>query len=234
MHDFHLAWITEIRNVLNGGLLPPEYYAQAEQMIGPLGPDVLTLHRPDEATPALEPGKSGLAVASAPPRVRFRAEAEIGEYTSKRRTLVIRHASGDRIIALIEIVSPGNKAARFAMQTLVDKAVDALGRGYHLFIVDLFPPGRRDPEGIHGLVWSRITDEQYVQPKEEPLTLVSYLVGPRIVAYIEPTAVGRILADMPLFLDAEVYVNVPLEDTYDRAYRGVPRRWQRVLEGSRQ
>ena len=42
-HDFHLAWITEIRNALNDGLLPPDYYAQAEQIAGLLGPDVLTL-----------------------------------------------------------------------------------------------------------------------------------------------------------------------------------------------
>jgi hypothetical protein len=33
-HDFHIAWIAEIRNVLNGGLLPPGYYyAQAEQIV---------------------------------------------------------------------------------------------------------------------------------------------------------------------------------------------------------
>src|SRR6516165_2929582 len=46
-HDFHLAWIAEIRNALNGGILPADYYAQAEQIAGPLGPDVLTLQVPD-------------------------------------------------------------------------------------------------------------------------------------------------------------------------------------------
>ncbi|MFO0841429.1 MAG: hypothetical protein U0797_03375 [Gemmataceae bacterium] len=33
------------------------------------------------------------------------------DYTLKRRTIVIRHASGDRIVALLEIVSPGTRAA---------------------------------------------------------------------------------------------------------------------------
>jgi hypothetical protein len=42
-HDFHLAWIAEYRNRLNDGLMPPEYYAQAEQIAGPLGPGVLAL-----------------------------------------------------------------------------------------------------------------------------------------------------------------------------------------------
>ncbi len=35
-HDFHLAWIGELRRVLNSGLLPPDYYALAEQIAGRL------------------------------------------------------------------------------------------------------------------------------------------------------------------------------------------------------
>ena len=30
LHHFHNAWITEIANALNGGVLPPEYYALSE------------------------------------------------------------------------------------------------------------------------------------------------------------------------------------------------------------
>jgi hypothetical protein len=40
-HDFHRAWIVEIRNVLNDGLPAPDHYALAEQIVGDLGPDVL-------------------------------------------------------------------------------------------------------------------------------------------------------------------------------------------------
>ena len=40
-HDFHLRWIISIRNTLNGGLLPGDYYAMAEQVAeGPI-PDVV-------------------------------------------------------------------------------------------------------------------------------------------------------------------------------------------------
>jgi hypothetical protein len=63
--------------------------------------------------------------------------------------------------------------------------------------------------------------------------LAAYSAGPCKRAYVEPTAVGRALIDMPLFLEPEIYVNVPLEATYQAAYRGVPRRWQRVLEEPR-
>jgi len=67
------------------------------------------------------------------------SEAELT--ATKQRTLVIRHASGDRIVALLEIVSPGNKDRRFSLDRFVDKAVSALRQNYHLLIVDLFPPG---------------------------------------------------------------------------------------------
>lgn len=42
-HDFHLEWISRIKEALNGGILPPDYYALAEQQAGRVTPDVLTL-----------------------------------------------------------------------------------------------------------------------------------------------------------------------------------------------
>jgi hypothetical protein len=234
-HAFHLSWISEIQLALNRGLLPPDYYAQAEQIAGPYGPDVLTLQSDDtppapaNGSPGAPGTSAGVAVSVLPPRVRLTAEAEMNDYVLKRRTLVVRHASGDRIVALIEIVSPGNKAARHALRSFVEKAVEALYRGYHLLVVDLFPPGPRDPQGIHAAIWGEFSDDPFALPPGDPLTLAAYSAGPVKRAYVEPTAVGRVLADMPLFLDPELYVNVPLEATYAAAYRGVPRRWQQVL-----
>jgi hypothetical protein len=231
-HDFHLAWTAEIRNALNGGLLPPDYYAQAEQIAGPLGPDVLTLQESDDSPNGATPSSSGggIALATAPPRARFFGEAEMNDYVLKRRTLVVRHSSGDRIIALLEIVSPGNKSARHAIRSFVEKAVEAIYRGYHLLVVDLFPPGPRDPNGLHPLIWGEISDAPFALPPDQPLTLAAYSAGPVKRAYVETTTVGQELIEMPLFLQPETYVNVPLEATYRRAYAGVPRRWRSVLE----
>lgn len=240
-HDFHVAWITEIRNVLNGGLLPPEYYALAEQIAGPFGPDVLALHEPDNSngTPANstsddDNGGVAVAVATAPPRTRVTVEVEMNDYVLKRRTIVIRHSTGDDIVALVEIVSPGNKSTRHAIRAFAEKAVEALYRGYHLLLIDLFPPGPRDPAGIHGVILGEISDKPFELPPGEPLTLVAYSSGERKIGYLEPTAVGRELIDMPLFLTPETYINVPLEATYRAAYRGVPRKWREVLEAPTQ
>jgi hypothetical protein len=155
----------------------------------------------------------------------------MNDYVLKRRTIVIRHTSGDRIVALLEIVSPGNKSARHALRSFVEKAVEALYRDYHLLIIDLFPPGPRDPQGIHGAIWSEFSDALFEQPPDEPLTLAAYSAGQKKRAYVETTAVGRELIEMPLFLEPEIYVNVPLEATYQAAFCGVPRRWRVVLEG---
>jgi len=199
-HAFHLSWIAEIQLALNEGRLPPSYYAQAEQIAGPLGPDVLTLQAPEfppeldieePSSGGLAVATTGLAVATVPPRARLVDEVEMSEYALKRRTLVIRHVSGDRIVALLELVSPGNKSARFALRSFVDKAVEALFRGYHLLIVDLFPPTPRDPQGIHGAIWAEFGTVPFTLPPDEPLTLAAYSAGPIKRAYVEPTAVGE-------------------------------------------
>jgi hypothetical protein len=67
-HDFHATWIPDIKRALNRGLLPPDYYALAEQIAGNLGPDVLTLQRPVTGSLAAEstPSPGGIAVADAP------------------------------------------------------------------------------------------------------------------------------------------------------------------------
>jgi hypothetical protein len=228
-HDFHTAWITAIRTTLNDGLLPPDYYALAEQVAGDVGPDILTLRA---AEPIGDDGTTGgTAVAEAPPKVGFTASAEIDLYVLKQRTLVIRHSSDDHIVALLEILSPGNKSSRQAFRAFLEKAVAALAQGYHLLLIDLQPPHRRDPQGVHGALWGEICDDSYVAPSDKPLTLAAYSAGPVKKAYVTPIAVGDPLPDMPLFLTPGTYIYVPLEATYHEAWRGVPQRWRSVLDG---
>src|SRR5438045_3083457 len=71
-HDFHLAWIVALRNTLNSGLLPPDYYAMVEQVARPTVPDVLTLKTTNGFNGGWsgEPVSGATAVAIAPPRVR--------------------------------------------------------------------------------------------------------------------------------------------------------------------
>jgi Protein of unknown function (DUF4058) len=230
-HDFHCSWITAIKHALNHGVLPDNYYALAEQVAGDIGPDVVTLQANGSGSETQENGGTvATAVALVPPRTRFTATTEIDEYAQKQHTLVIHHSSEDRIIALVEILSPGNKSSRHALRSFLDKAVAAMAQGYHLLLLDLLPPGPRDPEGIHGAIWTEIAADSYRQPPDKPLTLVAYAAGHPKTAYIEPVAVGDALPAMPLFLTPRSYVSVPLEATYQAAWEEVPKRWRSVLE----
>lgn len=232
-HDFHGSWITELKKTLNGGILPEGYYAMSEQVAGEVGPDVLALE-----TRSAGPGGSdsslrgATAVKEKPPKVRFTAMANETElYSVKRRTLIIRHSSGDQVVALIEILSSGNKNRKGALDRFINKAVSALSRGHHLLVVDLYPPGSYDPQGIHGVLWSEFEVLPYKRPSDKLLTLVAYSAGPIPRAYVEPVGVGSVLPAMPLFLDQDWYVNVPLEETYSEAYGTLAERWRRVIEG---
>jgi hypothetical protein len=131
---------------------------------------------------------------------------------------------------MIEIVSPGNKASRHILRSFVDKAVEVIEAGVHLLVVDLFPPGPRDPQGIHAVLWSEIEGEAFQLPSDKRLTLASYSAGALKRAFIEPVAVGDVLPDMPLFLEPEYYVPVPLAATYQSAWEGVPQFWREQLE----
>jgi hypothetical protein len=181
---------------------------------------------------ALELAESagGLAIKTAPPKVRFTSVAESEKYARKQSRLAIRHVSGDSVVALVEIVSPGKKSSQHALHSFTEKARDFLENGIHLLILDLFPPTPRDPQGIHGAIWSAIEKDDFRLPPDEPLTLVAYEASPVKQAYIEPTAVGRPLTEMPLFLTIGGYVLAPLEATYEAAFAAVPKRWRSVLE----
>lgn len=238
-HDFHNSWITELRNALNGGLLPSGYYAQGEQWAGSINADVLALHAGGQPSVASGEGPSeeipsggGVAVVEeAPPQVSRRvAASEAAHLRAARRTLVIRHSSGHRVVALLEIVSPANKDRPSSVQDFVDKAISALQQGVHVLVIDLFPPGRHDPEGIHALIWENYGEELDAPPPGKPVALASYLARSLPEAYLEFAAFGDALPSMPLFLDLHAYVNVPLAATHEAAYRGVPAIWREVLE----
>jgi hypothetical protein len=230
-HHFHHGWIEEIARALNRGLLPPDHYALAEQIAGGLGPDVLTLHRPVNGAPALPDPAGGVALATAPPQVQFRLRAEPDLYAAKAKAVVVRHTSNHRVVAIVEIVSPGNKNNRHGLRAFVDKAVEFLRAGVHLLLIELFPPGPRDPQGIHKAIWDELIDNDFRLPSDKPLTLVAYIGGPVPEAFVEPAAVGSSLHDMPLFLTQDVYIPVPLEATYQSAWEAVPSFWRDVVAG---
>ncbi|HUQ70259.1 MAG TPA: DUF4058 family protein [Planctomycetaceae bacterium] len=228
-HDFHQVWTTEIRNSLNSGGLPPGYFAMVEQYTGHEYPDVVALEwRPKGG--GTRPVGTGVAVADLPPQARFVTSAEIDPYVRRANRVVIKHPVGD-VVAVIEIVSPGNKHSRQALRDLVEKSVELLRRGIHLLVVDVFPPSPRDPQGIHKAIWDEIVEEPFELPPDKPLTIAAYSAGPPPTAYVEPVAVGDELPSaLPLFLSPGTYVPAPLESTYQATWAKCPEPIRELVE----
>ncbi len=204
-HAFHHLWISAISDSLNSVLLSGDYYALPEQLAAGLEPDDFTLH--DQET-----------------------DAEF--YRRKKCSIAVRHISGDRLVAMIETLSPGNKGSRNAFQAFVNKACEFLEHRIHLLLVDPFPPGPRDPNGIHAAIWAEVKDDPFILPGDKPLTLVAYECDLITRAFIEPVAVGDVLPDMALFLEPNGCVSIPLEATYQTAFDVMPRRWRDELQPS--
>lgn len=239
-HHFHQEWAISLCNALNAERLPADYFALVEQNIrGPI-PDVLTLHAsprrdasgksgvPPSEAPAAD-RRGGVAVATRVPRTRLTRRVEIAAYLRKASHITVRHRHGD-VVAVIEIVSPGNKASRAEFRALVEKSADLIRQGINLLVIDLFPPGKRDPQGVHKAIWDEFQEEDLELPPDQPLTLVSYDAGTDCVAYIEFLGVGDCLPNMPLFLKPESYVLAPLDETYQAAWSAFPAALQGLVQ----
>jgi hypothetical protein len=241
-HDFHNEWYIAIKHALNHGLLPPDYYAMVDQIAGGLGPDVLALHYPAGMVPPTAPrangngaghpsgARGGIRVAERPPRAQFHIKDEARWYAGKGKVVSVRHVSTHEVVAVVELVSSGNKNSRHGIDAFVRKARQLLTAGVHLTVVDVFPPGPRDPEGIHPLIWGEDSDSGFRFNPAKPLTCAGYVGGLGAEAYVLSFALGEPLPDTPLFLTPDDYVVIPLESAYQTAFAEVPPAVREVLE----
>jgi hypothetical protein len=228
-HSFHVLWTSTLTNRLNAGLLPRGYFAMAEQYTGRPETDVVTLQTRSRANGSTK-GNGGLALATARPKTRFVMQfpTDAERYARKANHVAIHHELGE-VVAVIEIVSPGNKDRPKSVQHFVDKALALMEQQVSLLIIDPFPPGPHDPQGIHGAICREFGDKPFTLPGDKPLTLASYQVEPVQTAYVEPIAVGDRLPDMPVFLDGEAHVMAPLEETYETTWNVLPYEIRQLL-----
>jgi hypothetical protein len=215
-HFFHQRWIISLADALNGGGLPPQYFAMTETATGRPVPDVLAPKTDRRAG-------GGLAVRAAPPRAAVVSAAdERAAYARRADRLIVRTTRG-MLIAVVEIVSPGNKDRTAAVGAFVRKAQKSIRNGVHFLFVDPSPPSATNPHGLHKPIWDAFKEEPYTPPADRPLTVAAYSADQQPVAYVEPTAVGLPLADLPLFLTPRRYVPCPLEASYQQAWGVFPR-----------
>ena len=212
-HSFHTSWITFISGALNRGLLPQGFISRAEQHMGEGIADVLTLRREalEEPTPS-----RGVALAERRPATTYSGERRVPRTRPNPKHVAIRRSDGLELVAVVEVVSPGNKDNRHGIAAFVRKSKQLLKAGLNLLVLDLIKPGPRDPEGLHPMIWG--AENAFALPAEKKLTLASYVGGEWRHYFLEVGGVGDLMPEMPLFLSEELYVEVPLQRTYDAAF----------------
>jgi hypothetical protein len=225
-HDFHQSWNTQIRDSLNAGVLPADHYALVEQMTLGLEPDVITLQQ--RSVDSSESDDSSVATMLAP---KTRVVSKFAGFNAKKLNRIsVRHVSDDRVVAIVELLSPGNKESKRNHRAFLDKVVDFLTKGIHVLLIDVLMPTPRDPYGLHAAVLDELTGEEFRPPMDEQLTFASYKAGIEPTAYMEPASVGGVIPAMPLFLRNNLHVMVPLAEAYQKAYSLVPLRWRNEIE----
>jgi hypothetical protein len=133
---------------------------------------------------------------------------------------VIRREGGPHLRAAIELISPGNKDRPSHRQAFAVKCAGYLQRGVSVVIVDVVT-GRA--ANLHATILEVLRlngTAPWVSPSQ--LYSVAYhMMGidgkGRLRAWTEPLNVGTALPIMPLWLDEELSVPLPLEESYTTA-----------------
>lgn len=230
---FHGTWIADLYRFLNKGVLPDGYYAASERHEFGFRPDVLAFKILDATNGSAErESAGGTVVLTASPRI-----VPVGEFDPtlrpRRRYIAVREGESRRLVAVIEIVSAGNKSSQNGLRDFVRKSAEFLDRGVHLLVVDLHPPGPRDPHGLHNCIWREFSEDNPILPNEHPCMFSSFDANPeKFAVYVTTAKVGDPMPTVPLFLAPGRYVEVNLEPTYMTAFEGLSIYDRHPLESS--
>lgn len=224
-HHFHQDWTAQLTRTLNRGLLPSGVSALIEQRTGKREGDVLAVESFDATS--REHRDSGVLIAERPKtRIVSRSESQV--YARKANRIALKHHLG-KTLAIIEVVSPGNKDSRAAIEDFVQKSYELLTVGIHLLVIDPFPPTTRDPLGLHKRIWDEVLEEPFELIGHKDRILASYEAGEEKTAFVEMIGVGEVLPPMPLFLYPGYHIKVPLEASYTETWSTCPKALQDVV-----
>ena len=216
-HDFHHTWISDLSDAVNK-LLSADFYA--------------LITRPERQRIADDP----FVVSTSAQENEFipgheccnDEEAEL--YAAKADTIVIHRVSDHKSLARIEIVSPGIKFNQREFNIFAERTIESIETGVHLLLIDLFPPTLFAPQGLYAAIRKMRKEEDAETRKVKPLNLISYKNGTIPTAIVEPTAVNTPFVDMPIFLNEDQYIPIPLESTYQSSWKTFPEFWKQVVK----
>ncbi len=214
--SFHSSWATGLADALTNRWLPPNYIAEEQAHIGPsIEIDVGTFERE-----TLQGGEEGAAaVATVGPKVWAPPTPEgvlPSVFPDTFEVRVLCTDTGPKLVAAIELVSPGNKDRPAERRAFSTKCASYLYQGISVIVVDIVTNRRAN---LHNEIL-RVMETDAVQlPPELSLYAVAYRPirrgkGDEIDVWRSPLALGQPLPTLPLGLRADLVIPVDFEATY--------------------
>ena len=226
-HSFHHSWILEIARALNGGLLPPEFYALIERPPVRSESDVLLEAVHQEVWPGMK--RAPVPLPARPRRFVLDVAPDDPSRLVESSVAVRRDGVND-VVAVVEIVSRGHKANRATVEQFVADAHELFAAGIHLVVADIHAPCPYDPRGMNETISEAWATGHDMPRPHSPLTVAYYEADCGVKATLWTVAVGSDLPDVPLRLRPDLWVPVPLEATYRLAFDVMPRHWRELLQ----
>ena len=218
--SFHSAWATTLVDALNEDWLPEGYFA--EEMItvgGRVEIDVATFEESDSSR---EQRNGGVAVAKrtyTPPVPSMTMPAIFPDSFSIQ---VYSAEGGPKLVAAIELVSPGNKDREANRQAFAIKCANYLHQGIGLVIIDIVTSRHAN---LHNTILELLSQPaEYCMADSAFLYCVAYRPvtredRPEIDLWPRPLTLGQELPTMPLAIKGAGAVALELETTYDDVCR---------------
>jgi len=218
--SFHSSWATKIVDALTERWLPPSYIAEEHAHFGPsVEIDVGTFER--EAAAFGE--KESMAVATVGPKVWSPPAADgvlPSVFPDTFEVRVLSTETGPKLVAAIELISPGNKDRPAERKAFATKCASYLYQGISVIIVDIVTNRRAN---LHNEIL-RVMEAADILPLPAELSLYAVAYRPlrrgqgdEIDVWRSPLALGQALPTLPLGLRADLVIPVDFEATYAEA-----------------
>lgn len=216
--SFHVNWAGAMADTLNESLLPEGYFAEEHARIGPsVEIDVATFRDLEPAGPQATATRTAPPRAWAPPAPALILPAA---FPDAFEVLVMESEGGSRLVAAIELVSPGNKDQPAQRQAFAIKCASDLCRGISLIVIDIVTTRRAN---LHNEIMQLLGHgDAFALPAETRLYAVAYRPIVRdqheqVEVWPSRLEVSRPLPVLPLALNAELVLPIDLEATYTAA-----------------
>jgi hypothetical protein len=213
--SFHVNWAGAIADALNDSLLPEGYFAEEHAQLGPwVEIDVATF------TDSQLSGRQAGGTATLPPRAWAPPAPALvvpAAFPDSFEVLVFEDKGGTRLVAAIELVSPGNKDRAGHRQAFAVKCASYLCRGISLIVIDIVT-GRNC--NLHNEIMQILGHGSGCSlPPAITLYAVAYRPIVRnqqeqIEMWPSPLEIGQVLPVLPLALNAEQCLPIDLDATY--------------------